>query len=131
MPYKDKDKAKAYKKAYTKSHPEMVKKQKAAWRKNNPTEAKLAAFKRHLRNTYNISYSDFENMLHAQGGVCAICKTNPEPNRRLSVDHNHLTGKVRALLCGLCNYGLGAFKDDTLRLSKAIEYLEYHKNVSS
>lgn len=113
--------------AYNKKYLATARKQKAKWRKNNPYKARLAAFKRHLRNTYKITLEDFDRMVTAQGGVCAICGLNPNPDRRLSVDHDHTTGKIRALLCGLCNYGLGAFKDDTLRLDKAIRYLEYHR----
>lgn len=70
-------------------------------------------------------------MVAAQKGVCAICGM-PESSKgssRLAVDHDHITNKVRGLLCTKCNTGLGVFVDNTLFLSKAIEYLEYHKNV--
>jgi hypothetical protein len=64
-------------------------------------------------------------MLNAQGGCCALCgKTEIENGQRLAVDHNHNTYQVRALLCRMCNTGLGALKEDKSLLSKAIEYIE-------
>jgi hypothetical protein len=65
-------------------------------------------------------------MIAAQGGLCAICK-RPEDGRRLSLDHNHRTGKMRGLLCGECNLALGKFGDDVTRLASAIAYLEAHR----
>lgn len=60
-----------------------------------------------------------------QQGRCAICNTPEEdaPKRRLHVDHDHESNAVRGLLCGLCNTGLGQFKDDPQRLFAAIDYL--------
>lgn len=62
-------------------------------------------------------------MVTQQNGCCAICG-NPTP--ALEIDHNHTTGDVRELLCGLCNRGLGNFKDDPERLLKAVEYVRRH-----
>jgi hypothetical protein len=47
-------------------------------------------------------------MLEVQGGLCAVCKAAPA----VHVDHDHVTGAVRALLCFNCNGGLGQFKDN-------------------
>lgn len=71
---------------------------------------------------YGITEIDYERLLVEQGGACAICR-NPSTGRRLSVDHDHDTGRVRGLLCFTCNIGLGSFKDSILRLESAIEYL--------
>lgn len=71
-------------------------------------------------------------LLADQGGVCAICKTPIEFTQTKGggssqfeavIDHCHTTGKVRGVLCGLCNTGLGRFKDDKERLQRAITYL--------
>ena len=85
-----------------------------------------------LKKHYGIGLAEYEAMLNAQNGVCAIC-TEPETAidnrgraRMLAVDHDHETGAVRALLCHLCNNGLGAFKDSPDRLRAAIAYLETH-----
>ena len=65
-------------------------------------------------------------MFDNQGGVCAICGNKERNNRNLSVDHNHDTGKVRGLLCELCNRKLGTMEDGMF-YKKALKYLEvYH-----
>lgn len=62
----------------------------------------------------------------AQNGVCAICKKTCTCGRSLAVDHNHKTGKVRALLCSRCNRGLGLFMENPEYLNAAKEYLLHH-----
>ena len=61
-------------------------------------------------------------MLKAQNGVCAICQQNPK-DRRLAVDHDHRTMRVRGLLCNTCNRAIGQMGDDPVRLRRAAEYL--------
>jgi hypothetical protein len=73
----------------------------------------------HLRHRYGIGQKDFEELLAAQGGVCAICGA-PDPQH---VDHDHVFGNVRGVLCFNCNGGLGQFKDNVENLGKAISYL--------
>ncbi len=76
----------------------------------------------------------YQEMLHTQGGVCAICH-QPETHRDglsgkpkdLAVDHDHATGAVRALLCSSCNTALGLFNDSVELLAKAREYVLYHE----
>lgn len=64
-------------------------------------------------------------MVLDQDNKCAICGLSDE--RHLSIDHNHSTGKVRALLCNSCNTAIGHAREDTSLLNKMIEYLEFHK----
>ncbi len=70
---------------------------------------------------YGITRDEYETMALNQKGRCAIC--NEEPTESLRVDHDHETGKVRALLCNNCNAGLGHFRDDPELLASAITYL--------
>lgn len=78
-----------------------------------------------LRKAFGIDLEEFNNMLEAQNGLCAICFTNtPKGNGTFHVDHDHATGKIRGLLCHHCNTALGSFKDDTNIMKKAIEYLK-------
>lgn len=73
---------------------------------------------------YGLKPGEYDAMLAAQGGVCALCDQVCPTGRRLAVDHDHATGAVRGLLCQFCNQGLGFFRDDTSLLLRAIEYLE-------
>lgn len=76
-----------------------------------------------LKRRYGISLDDYEAMLSAQNGVCAICHEPPEEDKFLSVDHWHIENVVRGLLCHRCNTGLGLFQEDINRLASAIQYL--------
>lgn len=79
---------------------------------------------REYRRLYGISSEQYAEMLAAQGGLCAICgEVDASAYAKLCVDHDHATGVVRGLLCRLCNNAIGYFKDDTGRLSAAINYL--------
>lgn len=84
----------------------------------------LAHRDRVMRRKYGIGLAEFDAMVAAQGGGCAICKAtvNPDANS-LAVDHCHKTGKVRGILCGRCNKALGLFNDDPNLLKRAVMYL--------
>ena len=69
-----------------------------------------------------MSLRDYDLMLARQRGVCAVC--GEQPARRLCVDHCHVTGKVRGLLCSPCNLAIGQLKDSPARLRKAAAYVE-------
>lgn len=75
---------------------------------------------------YGITLSEYNNILVKQNGVCAICKNHELAGRRLAVDHDHRTGKVRSLLCTKCNTALGAVNDNPELLYLMIEYLANH-----
>lgn len=87
---------------------------------------------RQLRRNYGISLAEYEERLRQQGGVCAICGTEPECADRvdarwvdslLVVDHCHATGVVRGLLCSTCNLAIGYLKDDPNRMMSAAAYV--------
>lgn len=85
-----------------------------------------------LKSKYKITHDEYLAMLESQHGVCAICGNPPPSDKLLAVDHDHSCcpgsrscGKcVRKLLCLDCNTSLGGFKDDTLLLQRAIDYLK-------
>ncbi len=74
----------------------------------------------HLRRRYGITSADYDAMVEAQDGLCALCRERPPEH----VDHDHVTGTVRGLLCSCCNQGLGNFRDSVAALRAAVVYLE-------
>ena len=87
-----------------------------------------ARYKR-LRDKYGITPERYDLILDSQHGVCAICGRPPK-TRRLAVDHDHKTKRVRGLLCHLCNQGLGFLRAPML-LRRAADYLEEPTWVTS
>lgn len=78
-----------------------------------------------LKSKYNLTLEQYNEILEKQRGMCAICETDKcKSGRYFTVDHSHKTSKVRGLLCGNCNSGLGMFSDNIDFLKRAISYLE-------
>ena len=102
------------------------------WRRYYKTNVKARReYGRSLKKRYGITDQDYGILMERQGGICAICggtETAKSPiddsRKRLAVDHDHETRKVRGLLCSGCNNGLGCFKDDVVLIEKALKYLE-------
>ena len=123
MPHFSKGMCKAcYKAEYGKSYYEknridLLAKQKKRVSRDRP----------HLMERYGLTPEDYDAMLRAQDGKCAICgreDSGRSDKRSLCVDHDHDTGAVRGLLCDPCNNGLGRFNDDPSLLMAAIRYLQ-------
>lgn len=74
---------------------------------------------RHLIRTYGVMAHDVRTLQEKQQGLCAICLKD----RKLHVDHEHSTGRVRGLLCGPCNRALGMLEDDPQRIMRAAAYV--------
>lgn len=91
------------------------------WRVKNPFLAKNA----YLKKRFGINIEQYQEMLEAQGGGCAICGGKDE-NYSLAVDHCHATGRIRGLLHSKCNQGIGLFGDSPDLLRAAAAYLERH-----
>jgi len=82
-----------------------------------------------LKARFGITLEQYDEMFNAQDGACKICK-NPETieNRRLAVDHDHSTGKIRGLLCFKCNTIVGHIENSGLEIVESIfEYLKEEK----
>lgn len=91
----------------------------AKWRKANR--------KRHLIMSrvarYGITVNDLNLLWETQRGVCAICGEILD-GKKYRIDHDHITGKVRGILCTSCNTGVGLLKDSPEVLINAARYLE-------
>jgi len=83
------------------------------------------------KKKYNVTYDFFLELLDKQEHKCAICEKKILCKRfnnhdRAVLDHCHSTGKVRAVLCHMCNAAIGLLREDKSLVKKALEYLEYH-----
>ena len=88
---------------------------------NQKPTTKLRFKKYHFFIRYGITLDEYENMLLDRNNLCDICASEMKYPH---IDHDHVTGKIRGVLCGNCNMALGLFKDDLNRFKLAIKYLE-------
>ena len=91
-------------------------------------EGKLRQRAGHLMRKFGMTIEEYDAMLEAQGGGCFICGRPPREDISLHVDHDHLTGKVRGILCFRCNNALADFGEDPDILRKAASYVSWHAN---
>ncbi len=102
------------------------------YRENNKERFKEVSKHKNWLCKYNITPEFYKELLEKQRNICAICETNNpcgEGNnsnhlKNFAVDHCHITGKIRGLLCNKCNRGLGFFNDDVNLIKDVIYYLE-------
>jgi hypothetical protein len=146
-------------KACTEANPEIMSKKEKIfesnrnWKKNNKgkvVEQNKRYYKKNrdkilVRNNvynknggnlrrYKITLDEYNQLFKDQFGVCKICgdKETSTLNgkvRKLTVDHDHKTGKVRGLLCNACNRGIGYMRDNSNILEKAVIYLKEYENT--
>lgn len=87
-------------------------------------------WQRHYRiqRDYGLSPKEYQALFTSQGERCAICGSTESNGKspNFVVDHDHATGKVRGLLCNLCNPALGLMQDSPERLEAAAQYLREH-----
>ncbi len=93
---------------------------------------------KYIEKKYGITFEQYEEMLLAQGNACALNPTHVEPEYYKSkvgrrggfwhIDHDHLTGKIRGILCRTCNTAIGALGDDVQGLTLALNYLKKAEN---
>lgn len=95
----------------------------SAWKRRNPDKARDTQF----RLKYGITLAEYNQMLVDQDGGCAVCGRKETGHRKMAhfcVDHDHVTGAIRGLLCNSCNVALGAAGDSATRLRALADYLE-------
>ncbi len=103
-----------------------------------PEQYAASHWRKKMLRTYGLTEAQYDAMLIAQQGVCAICfqpETIIDPQkgklRRLAVDHHHVSKRVRGLLCYRCNTSIGRFEESITLLHSAIAYLTRFKDVGS
>ena len=87
----------------------------------------------YLKYRYGITLEDYDQMLAEQGGRCGACGTTDVRNgkQRFDIDHDHVTGVVRGLLCGHCNRAFGMLADDVGRIEQLLMYALSHTGVAA
>ena len=101
--------------------PEELKAYKKAWNEKHKEERKERVYLK----KYGITATQFWELCHDQEGFCAICGIDAQLlPKRMAIDHDHQTGKVRALLCNLCNRMIA--RDDPAILINGARYLKEH-----
>ncbi len=119
----------AYRKAY-RQRPEVRERHRVETRKfYNTSNGKVVRRRQHLKRSYNISIEQYDMLFKSQHGVCAICSMPPRDSRKLVVDHDHETNKIRGLLCDKCNFMLGLSGESASVLQEGINYLARYKRM--
>ena len=125
--FKFKEKERIRKQRYYKNNTKSIKEKIANYNKLNSEKRKLVVKKSWIKCTYGIVYEDYLSMHREQDYKCKICKRHADEFKKgLVVDHDHKTGKVRALLCTNCNSQLHVLENKEL-YDKYMHYLNSHK----
>ena len=106
---------------YRKNRKEIIDRT-TAYQKNHPDQSRMF-WQRHQGHRYGVSKMEYDVLFKCGAGQCWICHCEPDPKRRLAIDHNHTTGVVRGLLCRTCNFGIGSLKDNAALCESAASYL--------
>lgn len=77
-----------------------------------------------LKHRFGITQTQYKERYKKQRGVCVICGNINRNKTRLSVDHDHITGEIRGLLCSNCTHAIGCMHDNPVVLRRAADYLE-------
>lgn len=116
--------AKIKNKEYRDKNKEKVSDYNKNYRKENKEQINFLNKKSRLKNLYGINPCLFREMLIRQNNKCPICENVFKNNRNIHVDHNHVTGEVRMLLCKKCNQAIGFLNEDIKTLENAIVYIK-------
>ena len=96
----------------------------ARWYLKNKTKKVAYQRKYDIEVRYGISIKKYQNLLKKQKYKCAVCLEPDRPDKKLHIDHSHITGTTRGLLCGRCNKALGLLLDSPILLGRLIGYLK-------
>jgi len=94
--------------------------------------AKFGSLLGNIQREYGVSREQYRSAHFQQGGKCAVCR-RPERTARntlLAVDHDHVTGQFRGLLCSHCNRAIGLLRDDPQIILAAADYVRKHRQLT-
>jgi hypothetical protein len=111
-------------KHYYAHHEERKAAARARYHKNRKRSRDLK-----MLRLYSLTQQDYETMVVKQGNKCAICGGPPRIQPMFVIDHDHITGKVRGLLCQPCNVGIGMLQDNLEIVKKAESYLANSQTI--
>ena|ERR1700754_622458 len=94
------------------------------WARDNPEKNRIKTYRHRLKYRYGLSQEQYDKMFTEQNGRCYICDGSSKLDKKLAVDHNHTTGKVRRLLCDMCNKGLGSLRERPDIMERMISYVK-------
>jgi hypothetical protein len=107
----DREAINAYQQTWREANPETIERYRVA-------NARYTRQYRYLKE-YGLTMRQRAELFEESDGLCALCYEKPAE----AVDHDHDTGKVRGAVCHSCNWGLGNFNDDPVKVERALDYL--------
>ena len=107
-------------KVYRTTHREEISIREKTWRAKNPGRTRAS----NMKKLYGLTTIKFTALLESQRGTCASCKAAEWGRRGPQIDHDHVTGKIRGILCRKCNTALGMIGDDLKIARLLVAYLE-------
>ncbi len=114
---------------YYQKNKERYVKYRHDWHLRNCESVKARHRRSLLWDRYRITPEQYDAMLKAQGGVCAICKSAMRSKKKMHVDHDHATGHVRGILCTRCNFAIAYLRDEPRLIESALRYVRRHAQL--
>lgn len=102
-----------------------------AKRYNSRSEIKQKSRNKHLKATYGITLSQFDEVFLKQLGKCKVCRVKFASESDGHIDHDHSTGRVRGILCRSCNLSIGFANDNASRLRALAKYLDNYESSNN
>jgi hypothetical protein len=126
--FNEKEYQRAYMRTYRAKNQDRIKEKSRAYSKRYYTSHKVscnrASLDARLKRNFGVTLAERDALIQAQGGKCTLCERVFNPLDRACIDHDHITGRMRGIICTSCNKALGLFKDSIPALTKALAYLQ-------
>jgi hypothetical protein len=119
----NREKVNANLRRYYKENADILKAKKKIRYEENPKRFQNGVRASRLKSEYGLTIEKYDMMVIQQAGRCAICAGPPVHGKRLTIDHCHISGIVRGLLCSNCNVALGLLQEKELIVERALKYL--------